>query len=226
MKIDVLTLFPELFTQWQGNSIIKNAQESAKFILNLVDLKGFSDREDGRVDDRPFGGGPGMVFKPKVVIDALRSVKSDKKSIKIHLSPSGTPWTQKLAEEFSQQKHLIILCSRYEGVDQRALDIGGFEDISIGDYVCMGGEIPAMALLESVIRLIPGVLGHKLSALEDSFSPGRDGLLDCPHYTRPAEFEGHKVPNTLLSGHHEKIKEWREKMAYQRSVERRKDLLQ
>jgi len=225
MRIDILTIFPELFDSWLKASIIRNAREKDKLHINLVDLKKFSGRKDGRIDDRPFGGGPGMLFKPEVVINALESIDQWQNAKKIHLSPSGQPWTQTLAQQSSEATHLIFLCSRYEGVDQRALDMGSFEDISLGDYVSMGGEAPAMVMIESITRLIPGVLGHEFSAFEDSFSPGRKGLLDCPHYTRPENFRENHVPEVLLTGNHQKIKEWRETMAYQRSVDRRKDLL-
>jgi tRNA (guanine37-N1)-methyltransferase len=225
LKVDILTLFPELFESWLKTSLIASSQK--EFVsLNVHDLKKFSGRDDGRVDDRPFGGGPGMLFRPEVVMKALESIDGYQEAKKIHLSPAGRVWKQAVAQEHAEHNHLILLCSRYEGVDQRALDLGEFEDISLGDFVSMGGEAPAMMLAESVIRLIPGVLGHGDSAHEDSFSEGREGLLDCPHYTRPSLYREISVPEVLLSGHHEKIKTWRQKTAYERSRERRSDLIE
>jgi tRNA (guanine37-N1)-methyltransferase len=226
MKLDVITLFPDLFSSWCQSSLIAAGQKKDKFSIKIHDLKEFSGREDGRIDDRPFGGGPGMIFKAEVILKALRQIEGWQEATKIHLCPAGEPFKQARAMKESQKDQLILLCSRYEGVDQRALDLGGFEDVSMGDYVSMGGEMPAMVMMEAILRLKPGVLGHELSALEDSFSPGRKGLLDCCHYTRPASFEGQDVPEVLLSGDHEKIKEWRENMALKRSTERRRDLLQ
>lgn len=221
MKLDVLSLFPGYFEGPLNESILKRAQEKDLLEVNLVDVRDYTKMRHKQVDDRPYGGGPGMVLMPEPVVKAIRECKS-KKSKTIYLSPQGKPLTAKLAEELSKEEHLILLCGHYEGIDQRALDLEVDEEISIGDYVLTNGCLPALVLIDAFARFIPGVLGHEESAQQDSF---QQEILDCPHYTRPQEFEGQEVPEILLSGHHEKIVEWRQKMAYEQTLKKRPDLI-
>lgn len=224
MRLDLITIFPELVEPWARASLIGSAVTKGLVEIHGHDLKKFSGRKDGRVDDRPFGGGPGMVFRPDPIMDALETIPGWQGALRVHPSPAGIPWVQAAAQKASAGSHIIVLCSRYEGVDERALSLGGFEEVSLGDFVCMGGEAPAMALLESVVRLIPGVLGDGQSALQDSFSEGHAGTLDCPHYTRPAEYRGLKVPDILVGGDHAKVESWRKAEGLRLTRERRPDL--
>ena len=210
-----------------GYSIIGNALDNKKFNLEIIDLHKFGIDQRGSIDDEPFGGGPGMVIRPDVVENAMESIllKTDKVS-KIFLTPSGEKLTQKKLEDLSKYNELVILCGRFEGVDQRAIEILGFQEISIGDYVLSGGEIAAQVLVEGCIRLIPGVLGQPQSLLEESFS---NNLLEYPHYTRPQTWEDiqgnkHEVPDVLTSGHHEKIDKWRKEKSVEKTKELRPDL--
>lgn len=219
MKFDVLTLFPEMFTSLE-QSIIGRAREKNLVDINLTNIRDFSKDKHKKVDDTPYGGGAGMVIRPDVVYDAYQSVKSEEAKV-IYMSPKGTVLNQKKVQELAKQKHLIIICGHYEGIDQRVLDEIVDEEMSIGDYVLTGGELPAMVLIDSVSRYVEGVLSEG-STSEESFS---QGLLEYPQYTRPEEFRGQKVPEVLISGHHENIKKWREKQSLEITKKNRPDLL-
>ena len=219
MKFDVLTLFPEMF-EILNQSIIGKAIEKKLIDINLINIRDFSKDKHKKVDDTPYGGGAGMVMKPDVVYDAYKSIK-DKNAKVIYMSPQGKELNQKKVEELSKESHLIILCGHYEGIDQRVLDKIVDEEISIGDYVLTGGEIPAMVLIDSVSRYVKGVLKEE-SIKEESFS---NGLLEYPQYTRPEEFEGMKVPEVLLSGHHENIDKWRKEKSLEITKKKRPELL-
>ena len=219
MQFDVLTLFPEMFEPIK-QSILGKAIENEKVKLKLVNIRDFSKDKHKKVDDTPYGGGAGMVMKPDVVYDAYKSVYEENAKV-IYLSPQGKTLNQKKVEELSKEKHLILLCGHYEGIDQRVIDKIVDEEISIGDYVLTGGEIPAMVLIDTVSRYIDGVLNQE-SIKEESFS---QGLLEYPQYTRPEIFEGEKVPEILLSGHHENIEKWRQEQALKITKQKRPDLL-
>ena len=219
MKFDVLTLFPEMF-EILNQSIIGKAIEKDLIDINLINIRDFSKDKHKKVDDTPYGGGAGMVMKPDVVYDAYQSIK-DRNAKVIYMSPQGKPLNQKKVEELSKENHLIILCGHYEGIDQRVLDKIVDEEISIGDYVLTGGEIPAMVLIDSVSRYVEGVLKEE-SVKEESFS---NGLLEYPQYTRPEVFEGMKVPEVLLSGHHENIEKWRKEKSLEMTKKKRPDIL-
>lgn len=219
MKFDVLTLFPEMFSPVK-QSILGKAEEKGLININLINIRDFSKDKHKKVDDTPYGGGAGMVIRPDVVYDAYNSVKTDEVKV-IYLSPQGKTLNQKKVEELSKQKHLILICGHYEGIDQRVLDELEVEEISIGDYVLTGGELPAMVLIDSVSRYIEGVLTQE-SIKEESFS---SNLLEYPQYTRPEEFMGRKVPEVLLSGHHENIRKWRYEKQLEITKQKRPDLL-
>ena len=220
MKFDVLTLFPEMFTPLQ-ESIIGRAREKELIQINLINIRDFSKDKHKKVDDTPYGGGAGMVMKPDVVYDAYASVKDEKAKV-IYLSPQGKVLNQEKVKELSKEQHLILLCGHYEGIDQRVLDEIVDEEISIGDYVLTGGELPAMVLIDSVSRYVEGVLNDESTA-EESFA---SNLLEYPQYTRPEEFHGNKVPEVLISGHHENIKKWREEKSLEVTKRKRPDLLE
>lgn len=219
MKFDVLTLFPEMFEPLK-HSIIGKAVEKELIDVNLINIRDFSKDKHKKVDDTPYGGGAGMVMRPDVVYDAYNSVKTENCKV-IYMSPQGKTLNQKRVEDFSKEKHLIILCGHYEGIDQRVIDKIVDEEISIGDYVLTGGEIPAMVLIDSVSRYIEGVLNQD-SIKEESFS---NGLLEYPQYTRPEIFEGETVPSVLLSGHHENIEKWRKEQSLKITKNKRPDLI-
>ena len=219
MKFDVLTLFPEMFDTL-NQSIIGKAKEKELIDINLINIRDFSKDKHKKVDDTPYGGGAGMVIKPDVVYDAYKSIE-DRNAKVIYMSPQGKILNQKKIENLSKQKHLIILCGHYEGIDQRVLDKIVDEEISIGDYVLTGGEIPAMVLIDSISRYVEGVISQE-SIEEESFS---NGLLEYPQYTRPEVFEGEKVPEILLSGHHENIEKWRKDKSIEITKKKRPDLL-
>jgi tRNA (guanine37-N1)-methyltransferase len=221
--IDVVTLFPSMFSGVVGESILKRAQEGGQVNVNLVNLRDFAKGKHKKVDDAPYGGGPGMVIMAEPVFDAVDDLrkKGREESFLVLLTPGGVRFDQTLAQELSKQKGLILLCGHYEGFDERVSQGLSPLEVSIGDYVLTGGEIPAMVLLDSVTRLLPGVLGSKESLLEESFSSGN---LEYPQYTRPQEVRGLKVPEVLTSGDHEKVAEWREEKAKERTEERRPDL--
>lgn len=219
--IDILSLFPGYFTGPFDESIIKRAREKGLVEIRLSDIRSFTDNRYRKVDDRPYGGGPGMVMMPQPVTAAIRQVKTAESRV-IYLSPQGKVLTAAKSRELAEAKHLILLCGHYEGIDQRVLDLEVDEEISIGDYVLTNGCLAAIVLVDSVLRFIPGVLGHALAADEDSFE---NGILDCPHYTRPEVFEGLSVPTVLLSGNHQEIAKWRREQALKKTGEARPDLL-
>lgn len=220
MRIDIITLFPDMFRGPFGEGLMQRARERELITIRLHDLRAFSEDKHGKVDDFPYGGGAGMVLKPEPVARALEAVRRPEARI-ILLTPQGAPLTQKRVNALSLEQHLILLCGRYKGIDERIRRRFAPDELSIGDYVLMGGELPAMVLTESVVRVIPGVLGDSESALEDSF---QHGLLDCPWYTRPEEFEGMRVPEVLRDGDHAKTKAWRQQESEQRTRKRRPDL--
>ena len=228
MRIIILTSYPQMFPGSLGHSVIGNALSNKKFDLEIVDLHKFGVDQRGSIDDEPFGGGPGMVIRPDVVENAMSSISLKKTNfVKVFLTPSGKRLTQENLKNLSKYNEMVILCGRFEGVDQRAIEILGFQEVSIGDYVLSGGEIAAQVLVEGCIRLIPGVLGHPQSLLEESFS---NNLLEYPHYTRPRVWEDkkgnkHEVPEVLVSGHHEKIGKWRKDKSIERTKNLRPDLL-
>ena len=219
MKFDVLTLFPEMFEPLK-QSVIGKAVEKKLIDINLVNIRDFSKDKHKKVDDTPYGGGAGMVIRPDVVYDAYQSVKDEKARV-IYMSPQGKTLNQQRVENLSKESHLIILCGHYEGIDQRVLDEIVEEEVSIGDYVLTGGEIPAMVLIDSVSRYKEGVL-KKDSIQEESFT---NGLLEYPQYTRPEIFQGKNVPEILLSGHHENIDRWRKERSLEITKKKRPDLL-
>ncbi|WP_332630686.1 tRNA (guanosine(37)-N1)-methyltransferase TrmD [Halalkalibacter flavus] len=225
MRIDVLTLFPEMFTNVFGSSILKHAQESGIVQYRAVDFRDYADNKHRKVDDYPYGGGAGMVLRAQPLFDAVDDlIKDEKKRPRVVLlCPQGERYSQKKAEQFSKEDHLILLCGHYEGYDERVREYLVTDEVSIGDYVLTGGELGAMVIADSVTRLLPGVLGNAESAITDSFSTG---LLEHPHYTRPADFRGMKVPEILLSGHHKNIENWRSRESLKRTWERRPDLLE
>ena len=212
MHFDILTIFPDIFNSYFQESIIKRAQEENIISIKTHDIRKYSKDKHKRVDDIPFGGGAGMLMTAQPLYDAINDLKKTNKGPVIFLTPQGKVWSQSKAEIFSKKyNELIIICGRYEGIDQRIRDSLVDIEISIGKYVLTGGEIGAMTLVDSIARLIPDVLGKEESHLEDSFSKKLNRKKEYPQYTRPAEFKGMKVPEILLSGHHKKIKEWREK---------------
>lgn len=224
MHIDILTLFPNMFTGVFQSSILQKALEKKKFTYNLIDFREYTEDKHQKVDDYPYGGGAGMVLTPQPIFDAVQANTVDKntKPRIILMCPQGEPYTQKKAEELAKEEHLLFICGHYEGYDERIREHLVTDEISIGDYVLTGGELGAMVVIDSVIRLLPGVLGNTQSITEDSFTTG---LLEHPHYTRPANFRGMKVPDVLLSGHHEKIATWRREQSLKRTYERRPELL-
>lgn len=224
MHIDILTLFPEMIAGVFNSSILKKAHEKNKFSYNLINFRDYANNKHQKVDDYPYGGGAGMVLTPQPVFDAVDAITKDKQTKPriVLMCPQGEPYTQKKAEELAQEENLIFICGHYEGYDERIREHLVTDEISIGDYVLTGGELGAMVVVDSVVRLLPDVLGNASSAPEDSFSTG---LLEHPHYTRPADFRGMKVPDVLLSGHHANITNWRRKQSLKRTHERRKELL-
>ena len=226
-KFDIVTLFPEMFDAVTKHGITGRALQQNIYDVKYWNPRDFTTDNHKTVDDRPYGGGPGMVM----LIEPLEKAISAAKAVQVaeniepwvvHLSPAGKPLTHEKVMQLSKKQGLVLLASRYEGVDQRLIDAQVDEEISIGDYVLSGGELPAMVLMDAIIRQLPGSLGDSDSAIEDSFV---DGLLDCPHYTRPEEYKGVKVPEVLMSGNHAKIKQWRLKMSLQRTRDQRPDLL-
>jgi len=226
-KFDVVTLFPEMFDAITKFGISSRALQQKIYALQFWNPRDYTTDNHKTVDDRPYGGGPGMVMLIEPLEKALMAAKAEQaaaniESWVIHLSPAGQPLTHEKVMALSKKAGLILLASRYEGVDQRLIDAHVDEELSIGDYVLSGGELPAMVLIDSIVRQLPGSLGDGDSAIEDSFV---DGLLDCPHYTRPEAYQGMQVPEVLLSGNHAKIKQWRLKMSLQRTRDQRPDLL-
>ncbi len=220
MKIDILTLFPDMFNGVFQESIIKRAIEEKKVEINLVNFRDYTNDSHNKVDDTPYGGGAGMVLMPQPIFDCVDSIKTHD-SLVILLTPDGEVYKQKMAYELSTKKHLILICGHYEGFDERIRSICDME-ISIGDYVLTGGEVPAMVLVDSITRLIPGVIQEE-SHINDSF---KDSLLDYPTYTKPREYRGMEVPEVLVSGDHQKIDNWRKEESIKKTQERRPDLLE
>jgi len=226
MKIDVLSIFPEMFTGVLGHSILNKAAEKEAVRYQIVNFRDYADNRHQTVDDYPYGGGAGMVLKPQPIFDAVEDLvqKAEAKQPRVVLMcPQGERYTQKKAEELSKEEHLIFICGHYEGYDERIREHLITDEISIGDYVLTGGELGAMVVIDSVVRLLPGVLGSEESHIQDSFSTG---LLEHPHYTRPADFRGMKVPDVLTSGNHRLIEQWRKKESLRRTHLRRPDLLE
>jgi tRNA (guanine37-N1)-methyltransferase len=222
MMIDILTLFPDMFQGPFDMSMMWKAKDRGLVDIRIHDLREFGLGSRRQVDDIPYGGGPGMVLKPEPIFAAVEKLKSDNPSAKvILLTPSGQPFNQAMAGELAKAKGLILICGHYEGFDDRISAIVD-QHVSIGDYVLTGGELPAMVITDAVVRLIPGVLGDDNSAIEETFS---EGLLEYPQYTRPEDFQGMKVPEVLLSGHHGEIEKWRREQAEERTKQRRPDLL-
>ena len=220
MKIDVLTLFPEMFSSIK-ESIIGRAINNKLIDLNLINIRDFSKDKHKHVDDTPYGGGAGMIMKADVVYDAYNSIEDKEEAKVIYLTPKGKTLNQQIVKNLSKEKHLILLCGHYEGIDQRVLDKIVDEEISVGNYVLTGGELPAMILIDSVSRYVKGVLSEG-STDEESFS---NNLLEYPQYTRPLEFEGKKVPEVLISGNHQEIEKWRQEQSLIETFKKRKDLL-
>lgn len=220
VKYDILSLFPDYFRGPFDESMIKRARQIGLIDINFVDIRDFADNRHNRVDDRPYGGGPGMVLMPEPVAKAIRSVKTERTKV-IYLSPQGKTLNAKKCRELARHDHLVILCGHYEGIDERVIEKEVDEEISIGDYVLTNGCVAAIVLVDAVSRFIPGVLGHEEAADEDSFE---NGWLDCPHYTRPEVFEGISVPEVLLSGNHKKVEEWRNNRAVEKTRRVRPDL--
>lgn len=226
MFFDILTIFPEMFRGPLDFSILKRAQEQGIIQVHVHDLRAFTTDKHHMVDDRPFGGGAGMVFKPEPIFQAVEKLCQAHPEIQaraiILLSPQGRTFNQQEAQRLARMQHLVLICGRYEGVDERVVEHLITDEISIGDYILTGGEIPAMVLVDAVTRLLPGALGHDQSASHDSFT---QGILDCPHYTRPAEYRGMRVPDVLLNGNHQQIERWRRRKALEKTWRVRPDLL-
>ena len=224
MKFDIVTIFPRMVEAGLAEGIVSRGVERGMLDVGVHDLRAFTTDRHRSVDDVPYGGGPGMVMKPEPLVRAvghIRETRGDPGAV-VLLTPQGKPFTQAEAVRLSTRGHVVLLCGRYEGMDERVRELVGAEELSIGDYVLSGGEIPALAVIDAVSRLVPGVVGDQQSVDEDSFS---QGLLDYPHYTRPVEFGGLKVPDVLLSGHHADVRRWRRKAAIERTLDRRPELL-
>jgi tRNA (guanine37-N1)-methyltransferase len=223
LRFDIITIFPDMFGPVVNGSILKRAQEKKKVAIHVHDLRDYTDdKKHRKVDDRPFGGGPGMLMMPQPLFDAVKTIKAKRKAKVIYTSPAGKPFSQFHAKRLTKSKNLIIICGHYEGIDERVREHLVDEEISVGDYVLTGGEIPAMALVDAITRLIPGVLGKEESLLHESFEAN---LLEGPQYTRPANFRGIKIPDVLLSGNHKAIEKWRNSKALAKTKKVRPDLL-
>ncbi|MGM0873645.1 MAG: tRNA (guanosine(37)-N1)-methyltransferase TrmD [Bacillota bacterium] len=224
MKIDFMTLFPEMFQGVLNESILKKAQEKEAVQFRVINFRDYSSNKHNNVDDYPYGGGAGMVLKPQPIFDAVEDIQKQTESTPkvILVCPQGERFTQAKAEQLATEEHLLFICGHYEGYDERIREHLVTDEISIGDFVLTGGELASMVIADSVVRLLPGVLGNEDSPVLDSYS---SGLLEHPHYTRPADFRGMKVPEVLLSGNHKRIEEWREQESLRRTFTRRPDLL-
>lgn len=226
MKIDIITLFPELFANFLETSLVLKARQKKLFSASVVQLRDFADLPHRQVDDTPYGGGPGMVMKPEPIFKAISASKSNLPNAKVIFpTPSGRPFSNEFAREISKERELIFLCGRYEGVDQRVIDNLVDYEITIGDYILMGGELPTMVIIESILRFIPGVLGNANSLDQESFqSIDNEILLEAPQYTKPQSLQGMEVPEILLSGDHKRIANWRLKQSKIRTKKFRSDL--
>lgn len=222
MRIDILTVFPEMFRGPFDESIVKRAREKGLVDIRIYDLRGYSRNKHRKVDDYPYGGGPGMVLRPEPLFEALESVLNQGEPHVILLTPAGKRYDQEMAKRLAQERHLVLICGHYKGVDERVGERFADEQISIGDYVLTGGELPAMVLVDSIVRLLPGAIGDQDSAEGDSF---QHGLLDHPHYTRPEVYRGMRVPEVLLSGNHGRVRQWRRQESLRRTLHHRQDLL-
>jgi tRNA (guanine37-N1)-methyltransferase len=225
MKFDIVTIFPRMVDAGLAEGVVGRGVQAGLLDIAVHDLRAFTTDRHRTVDDVPYGGGPGMVMKPEPLVRAVEYIRERRgvPDAVLIMTPQGRPFVQAEAERFSRLTHVAILCGRYEGIDERVGALVGAEEWSIGDYVLSGGEVPALAVIDAVSRLVPGVVGDRQSVDEDSFSRG---LLDYPHYTRPVEFGGMTVPGVLLSGHHEEVRRWRRRAAIERTLDRRPDLLQ
>lgn len=221
MRFDILTLFPEMFEGPFTSSILKRARERGLIEINLINIRDFSPNKHRTVDDTPYGGGAGMVIGPEALCGAIEHA-SREPCRTVLMCPQGRPFNQQTALSLAAENRIVLICGHYEGIDERVRENLVTDEISIGDYVLTGGELPAMVVVDAVSRLIPGVLGESASAVDDSF---RTGLLEYPHYTRPREFRGQGVPEVLLSGHHGEIRKWRRRQSLLRTLERRPELL-
>jgi tRNA (guanine37-N1)-methyltransferase len=224
LRIDVVTIFPDMVQAPLAEGIVRRAKDAGLAKIGVHDLRDFTDDRHRSVDDTPFGGGPGMVMKAEPILRAVESLGAPSSSRRavVLLSPRGARFDQAMATRFAGLDHLVLLCGRYEGIDERVREALGAEEVSLGDFVLTGGEVAALAVIEAAVRLLPGALGDEGSAEADSFA---DGILDFPHYTRPADVRGRRVPDVLLSGDHEKVRRWRRKEALRATRERRPDLL-
>lgn len=221
MKIDVLTLFPAMFAGPLDESIVGRARSAGILELRIHNLRDYTHDRHRTVDDKPFGGGPGMLLKPEPIFEAVESLATEQTHV-VLLTPAGRKFSQEIANELKQHEHILFVCGSYEGFDERVRAALADDELSIGDYVLTNGALPAMVIIDTVTRLLPGALGDEGSAVDESFS---HGLLECPHYTRPAEFRGMKVPDVLLSGNHAEIAKWRAEQARLRTAQKRPDLL-
>ena len=223
LRFDIITIFPNMFDSVLNESILKRAQVKKKVDIRVHDIRDYTDdKKHRKVDDRPFGGGPGMVMMPQPLFDAIKAIKGRRKVTVIYTTPAGKPFSKNYAKCLTKLKNLIIICGHYEGIDERVREHLVDEEISIGDYVLTGGELPAMIMVDAITRLIPGVLGKEESLLHESFE---GNMLEGPQYTRPADFHGNKVPDVLLSGNHKAIELWRKEKALAKTKKVRPDLL-
>jgi tRNA (guanine37-N1)-methyltransferase len=226
MRIDVLSLFPEMFSGYVGQSLLKRAIDAGLVEIHLHNIRDWAQGKHKQVDDRPFGGGPGMVLRPEPVVESVEAVQrdGDAPGYLVLLTPQGRRLDQRLVEELAAHPRLVLICGRYEGIDQRAIDLLRPDELSIGDYILGGGEVGAIVVIDAVVRLVPGVLGDEQSNRQDTFS-GQPPLLEFPQYTRPREYRGLAVPDVLMSGNHPEIARWRQQQQYERTRQRRADLL-
>ncbi|MCS4486248.1 tRNA (guanosine(37)-N1)-methyltransferase TrmD [Staphylococcus americanisciuri] len=223
MRIDYLTLFPEMFEGVLNQSILKRAHDKGQLTTRTINFRDYANNKHNQVDDYPFGGGQGMVLKPEPIFNAMRDIEMTPETRVILMTPQGKPFNQQVAESLAEAEHLVFICGHYEGYDERIREHFVTDEISVGDYVLTGGELPAMVMTDAVVRLLPDVLGNQVSHEDDSFS---SGLLEYPQYTRPRTFEGLDVPDVLLSGNHAHIEAWRHEQALYRTYQKRPDLLE
>ncbi|BCU52132.1 tRNA (guanine37-N1)-methyltransferase [Staphylococcus auricularis] len=223
MRIDYLTLFPEMFDGVLNSSILKRAQDKDMLSVRTINFRDYAENKHNQVDDYPFGGGQGMVLKPEPIFNAMQAIEKTPDTRVVLMCPQGKPFDQQLAQSLSESEHIVFICGHYEGYDERIREQLVTDEISIGDYVLTGGELPAMTMTDAIVRLVPGVLGNQQSHEDDSF---QDGLLEFPQYTRPREYGDLKVPDVLLSGNHAKIEAWRHEQKLIRTYEKRPDLLE